>query len=155
MYLLDSDTLRLYQDQDANVLARIRRTPYADIWVSGITAEENVAGRLGQIQKVRSGKATGSLDDAYAGLHQTIALLAAFNLLAFGQTAEERYRTLMRECKRQNVRDMDTRLAAHALVSGMVVVTRNTRDFTRIAAVARDFRFEDWSTPDGAPVQTG
>ena len=53
--------------------------------------------------------------------------------------AERVFRLFPASVKR--VGGMDCRIAAHAIVSGLVVVTRNTRDFERIPGV----QTEDWS----------
>jgi tRNA(fMet)-specific endonuclease VapC len=139
VYFLDSDTFRLYRDKNANVLRRISQTPLRDIWISGITVEENLGGQLVEIESIRKGKSHESLDVPFERLIDLILLLSRFNLLAYGQEAEDKYRELKQVCK--NVKPMDMRLAAHAIVANKIIVTRNATDFDRIPGVTH----VDWS----------
>jgi tRNA(fMet)-specific endonuclease VapC len=136
---LDSDTFRLYRDQNANVLKKIGQTPYEQIWISGITVEETVGGWRTEIENIRTGKSKISLDLAYGQLIQVLRDLNAFNLLPYTDEAEVRFKTLKRQAR--NVGAMDLRLGAHALTAGKIVVTRNQVDFERIPGL----RVEDWS----------
>jgi tRNA(fMet)-specific endonuclease VapC len=139
VYLLDSCIVRLYRDENENVLKHVRQTLHADIWISGIIVEEVLGGQLDEIENIRKGKSKASLDSPYRGLIEAIRFLDRFNLLEYGQEAEDKYKELRKVCK--NVKTMDMRLAAHAIVTDKIVVTRNRIDFERIPAV----RFVDWS----------
>lgn len=139
MYFLDSDTFRLFRDGNTKVLATIAQTPYADIYLSGITVEEVANGWFSEINDIRSGKSKVSLDFAYGSFLQAVKDVSGFQLLPYSQTAEQRFRELKKVAK--NVRAMDIRLAAHAITTGATVVTRNAIDFGRIPGV----QFVDWS----------
>jgi tRNA(fMet)-specific endonuclease VapC len=139
VYFLDSDTFRLFRDGNTKVLANIAQTPYADIYLSGITVEEVVNGWFSEINDIRSGKSKVSLDFAYDSFLQAVKDVSGFQLRPYSQAAEQRFRELKKVAK--NVRAMDIRLAAHAITAGATVVTRNAIDFGRIPGV----RFVDWS----------
>jgi predicted nucleic acid-binding protein len=62
-----------------------------------------------------------------------------FNILPYTNAAEEHYRAYPAAVKR--IGKMDCRLAAHAVLSGFIVVTCNTADFSRIP----EAKIEDWS----------
>jgi tRNA(fMet)-specific endonuclease VapC len=60
-------------------------------------------------------------------------------VLPFDATAAAVYDTLA--AQRVRLRRMDLRIAAIALAQGLVVVTRNTRDFRRVPGL----QIEDWT----------
>lgn len=62
-----------------------------------------------------------------------------FELLPFPQSAQARFDHL--RSLRLNIGSMDLRLAAVALESQLIVVTRNRRDFGRVPGL----QIEDWS----------
>lgn len=62
-----------------------------------------------------------------------------FRVLPFDALAEQRYEELV--TRRLKVGAQDLKIAAIALNHGAVVVTRNRRDFGRIAELA----LEDWT----------
>ena len=132
MYLLDSDTVNLLlRGQERLVSTR-------DIFVSSISVEEILKGALAEINRRRSILSASVAEPSFYFL-RAVRKLAEMQLLAYDDDAEQVYQNLSASVKR--VGKMDCRIAAHAIVSGLVVVTRNTRDFERIPGV----QTEDWS----------
>lgn len=138
MFLLDSDTLNLAFRGQAQVSARILRTPYEDIHLSAISAEEMLQGALAEINNGRTVSRIGSTTPS-AGLTRLIYNLARFLILPYTDDAERRYRDMTAAVKR--IGKNDARIAAHALETGLIVVTRNAAHFQ----VVPGLRVEDWS----------
>ena len=76
---------------------------------------------------------------AYAWLDKTLTFFRAFQVLPFDAQAERRYADLV--ARRLRIGAQDLKIAAIALNHDAVLVTRNRRDFGRIAELA----LEDWT----------
>jgi len=125
------------------VTKRVLQTPNELIYVSSVTVEEIlIHGWYAKITESRGSKPKISLEQAFTQFHKSIRDLNTFNLLALNKESEDRYKSLPADAKR--VGREDCKLAAHAIVAGATVVTRNTVDFVRIPHV----KFEDWSRED-------
>lgn len=140
MYLLDVDTLERVFRADTSVTKRLAKTPPEQVSVSTLTAEEMLAGTLSEIKKAREQGAHRDIEAPSVFLARLISRLCDFNILPYTNAAEELYRSYLPPVKR--IGKMDCRLAAHATVSGLTVVTCNTADFERIPGVI----IEDWSS---------
>ncbi len=75
----------------------------------------------------------------YSHLLETLALLNRFPPVPFDQAAENRYQYL--RGLRLRIGTQDLKIAAIALANNLVLLTRNRRDFGRIAGLTLD----DWS----------
>ena len=75
----------------------------------------------------------------YELLQRVIADYTTFAVLQFDAAAATEFLHLKRS--RVRVGAMDLRIAATALTRGLIVVTRNARDFGRVP----DLRTEDWT----------
>lgn len=137
MYLLDSDTASLAFRNHPQVSARILTTPPRQIWLSSIAAEETLQGALGSINYARS---RGADQEAPARfLISLVANLADFRMLAYDNAADRLFRSWPPGVRR--IGPNDCRIAASAIVHGLIVVTCNGKDFGRIPGV----QVEDWS----------
>lgn len=76
----------------------------------------------------------------YERLTETITELRNWHIVAFAEPAMHRYKGL--KGQKLNVRANDLKIAAIALELSATVVTRNTRDFSRVGGLT----IEDWST---------
>jgi tRNA(fMet)-specific endonuclease VapC len=101
-----------------------------------VTAEEQLRGRLAQVNKAAIGDARSR---AYAYLHKAITDLAKLNILAYDAAAD----TIYQELKRQRLRigAQDLRIAAITLANHGLLVTRNQGDFEQLPGLA----LEDWT----------
>ncbi|MCX6368442.1 MAG: type II toxin-antitoxin system VapC family toxin [Armatimonadetes bacterium] len=81
---------------------------------------------------------------AYRRLAETIPFLATFRILNFTEAAMIRYDGL--RTQKLNVGANDLKIAAIALEHGLIVVTRNQRDYDRVPALVT----ENWSHPQEA-----
>ncbi len=98
-----------------------------------------IGGTLSEINKAREQGTRRDIEMPSRYLVRLIERLRAFNILPYTNAAEELYRSYDAAVKR--IGKMDCRLAAHASVSGFIVVTCNTVDFSRIP----ETQLEDWS----------
>ena len=136
-YLLDTDTITLIQFGHATAVRHIAARADADVAVSVLSFQEQMRGWLGRLTRLT---AASQLADWYDRLvTRMFPLWRRYELLPFPLPAIQRFQQL--RSLRLNVGLMDLRLAAVALENNLTVVTRNTRDFGRIAGLQTD----DWS----------
>lgn len=95
-------------------------------------------GALGEINNGRTVPRVG-ITRPSEGLVRLIENLSRFLILPYTDEAERQYRSLFSTVKRIGKRD--ARIAAHALTTGLIVVTCNTAHFQRVPGL----RLEDWS----------
>lgn len=71
-------------------------------------------------------------------------ILDSFPCLAWTTEAADQYGDITATLQKmgQSIGRMDTMIAAHAMVTGLVVVTHNTQHFERVAGL----KLEDWMT---------
>ena len=72
-----------------------------------------------------------------------ILFLTAIQVLPFDAEAAEEYGTIRASLEKQGtpIGPMDLLIAAHAKARGLVVVTNNVREFSRV----NNLQLEDWS----------
>ncbi len=109
---------------------RIAAVGADQISVSAITAGELFTGAL------KSSRVTECI-------RLTELLLSGVTILDFDAAASRTYGLIRSRLERkgQKIGDMDTLIAAHAVTLDAVLVTRNTREFSRV----EDLRIEDWT----------
>lgn len=136
LWILDTDTLTLFQHQHPGIRNRINQVNFADIAVTVITVEEQMRGWL---DTIRQSSATERLRWGYLGLRQGVVFFNSIRILDFDEKAISCYR----ELKRQKIRigTQDLRIAAIAISHNGILVTRNQRDFSRVPGL----QFEDWT----------
>ncbi len=136
-YLLDTDTITLLQHNHPQVLQNLSNHTAADVAISVINVQEQLAGWVSAINQARTPPA---IRIAYDRLpNELLPVWKRFFVVSFLEPAILRFRQLLRQ--KLNVRGMDLRIAAIALENGLIVVTRNRRDFGRVPALV----IEDWS----------
>jgi tRNA(fMet)-specific endonuclease VapC len=136
LYVLDTDTLQLFQDGNTKVVDRVRAVPPADRAISVVTVEEQLSGWYAQLRKAKDSK---RLAWAYSRLADTVRFLAFVQILDFDEPAIWRHQQLAR--LKLKVRKMDLRIAATVLERHGILVTRNVRDFQQVPGLD----IEDWS----------
>lgn len=137
LYVLDTDTVSLYQRGHSALAARILAHAMTDLAITAITLEEQLTGWYTLLRRARKREQTAL---AYQSLVDSVAFLSQFRILTFSEPAIERFEELV--ALRLNVSAMDLRIAATVLVNGGTVVTRNLRDFQRVPGLA----VKDWSS---------
>jgi tRNA(fMet)-specific endonuclease VapC len=136
MTVLDTDVLTLYQSGDPLIVRRTQAIPMAELAVTVITVEEELTGWYTRLRRARR---RDQLAAAYQRLASAVRFLARFQILTFSEPAIVRFE-LLRAAHRRLGRN-DLRIAATVLEAGVVLATRNARDFKQI----RGLPIEDWS----------
>ena len=136
IYVLDTDILSLHQRNHKAVTDAVRSHASDSVSISTVTIEEQISGwsALG-----RSAKNPQQLEFASAFLAALSVSWGSFAVLPLTVAAIARFTALWNA--RLNVKKNDLRIAAIALEAGATVVTRNRRDFGRVAGL----QIEDWS----------
>jgi tRNA(fMet)-specific endonuclease VapC len=140
LFALDTDTITLLRAHHPHVMARARATPTTDLAVTVISVDEQLSGWYTYLRKAAT---ASQVETAYRELAETVRFYAGKPLLDFSASAIARYELLLKQ--KINVRKYDLRIDAIALEIGAIVVTANTRDFTRV----RGLMIEDWTLPPG------
>jgi tRNA(fMet)-specific endonuclease VapC len=135
-YILDTDHLSLFERRHPQVVARLQATPLPQRAITIITVEEQMRGRLSQIKKAHDASARIR---ACAALHETIRIFAGIRIIDYDVAAHARYETLRQ--RKLRIGTQDLRIAAVALATGSILITRNRSDFGQIPGL----RIEDWT----------
>ncbi len=109
----------------------------ANIFITTVTLEEQLKGRLAVISK--SATKPELLPRAYQNLLITQRYFCQMNLLDFNEAACECFKKLRQQ--KINTGTQDLRIAAIALVNDAILVTQNYQDFIKIP----DLKMEDWT----------
>lgn len=136
LYVLDTDILTLFEREDATVVARITEHRPAEVAISVVTVEEQLAGWFAQLRQAKSPE---RIERAYRRLAANVRFLRCAQILDYNQGAIQRYEALKR--MRLKVRKMDLQIAATALQHNGIIVTRNRRDFAKVPGL----EVVDWS----------
>jgi tRNA(fMet)-specific endonuclease VapC len=136
LYILDTDTLVLFQQGHAAVCQRLLAHSIDELAISVITVEEQLSGWYTLLRRAKSPE---HLARAYQRLADSVALLSRLRILSFDLPAIDRFEQLKQ--KKLGVKHMDLRIAAVALEQAGTLVTRNVRDFQLVP----DLAIEDWS----------
>ncbi len=136
LFVLDTDTLQLFQDGNPTVVAHVSTVAPGDLATSVITIEEQLSGWYTEL---RQAKRIERLAWAYRRLAATIRFLARIQIVDFDEPAIQRCQELKK--LKLKIRKMDLRIAATVVERGGVLVTRNIRDFKQVPGL----KIEDWS----------
>ncbi len=136
LFILDTDTLSLWQRRHPKGDAEIARHPPADVAVTIISVEEQFNGRFRMVRRLTQPDQKAR---AYLNLTKTVEFFSRVQILTFTELAILRFEHLKR--LKLKIGGMDLRIAAIALEAGATVVTRNRADFGRVPGLA----VADWS----------
>jgi tRNA(fMet)-specific endonuclease VapC len=115
---------------------RLAQYPPTELAFPIISLHEQVIGCYTYIHQARTPEA---MVRGYAMLATVLRTFAQAAVLPFDAAAATVYDTLV--AQRVRLRRMDLRIAAIALAQGLVVVTRNARDFGRVPGL----EVQDWT----------
>lgn len=130
MILLDTNIcIYIINTRPAEVLARFRRYRLGDVGLSSVVAAELAYG----VAKSASERNRQALE----------MFIAPLEIAPFDERAVWSYGALRAELERrgQPIGALDTMIAAHALSLNAVLVTNNTREFSRVDGL----RLENWA----------
>ncbi len=136
LFVLDTDILSLYEAGNPVVCSRCQSTPAEDLTITVISVEEQLSGWYVLLRRAKNDE---QLAWVYERLERTIRFIANLHILQFSRSAIARSERLRGQ--RLRIGTNDLRIAAITLEAGGILVTRNTRDFSRIPGLA----LEDWS----------
>lgn len=137
MFLLDTDIATLAYYNHPAVLARLRAADRA-VCLPVVTRLEMVRGRIESIFKAAVAQDLLRAEDA---LGRTEAFCTGFAIVPIGSAAANLFATLRGLKVVKKLGRGDLLIAAIALAHRATLVTRNTRDFTLIPALA----VENWA----------
>lgn len=124
LWILDTDTLTLFQTGNASVVQHVLTHPTVELAVTVISIEEQLGGWY---TRLRRAKKPDELARVYQHLTTNVQTLSRIRLISFSEAAIHTYLTLKRN--KLNIGAKDLRIAAIAPELNAVVVTRNVRDF--------------------------
>ena len=139
LWVLDTDHLSLLERGNPKIQDRLRQIETNSVAITIVTAEEKVKGRLAAINSLSGIERVDRLAVAYRALQSTIEDLQTLPILPFSELARDQYRKLLGQKIR--VGSHDLRIAAITLSVDGILVTRNRRDFERVAGL----QIIDWS----------
>ncbi|WP_017294385.1 type II toxin-antitoxin system VapC family toxin [Geminocystis herdmanii] len=134
LYILDTDTISLFQRNHPVIVSKIKGIEFANITTTIITVEEQLKGRLNSIQKAKS---QPIISTAYRNLKLTIHFFDSITVLDFDENAYN----IFQDLKSIRIGSQDLRISSIALAFGGVVVTRNQKDFSKIP----NLQIQDWT----------
>lgn len=139
-YLLDTDHLSILQRQTgkdySNLSTRMAHYPLSDFAVSIVTFHEQMLGCHAYINRDRT------LNDIVKGYEMMARLVSDFKvlpLISFDTGAATTFEQL--KSQRIQLAKMDARIAAIALSLQLILLTRNHRDFGKVAGLV----IQDWT----------
>ena len=131
MYLLDTNIVSYWMRGEAGVLERIQSHSPADLALSTITLAEIWYGIEKSPHKKR---------ERQERIEQISSVLRIY---PFDETAAQHYASIRSQLEKSGhpISERDTQIAAIARANALVVVTHNTKEFSRIARL----KVEDWA----------
>lgn len=139
-YLLDTDHLSILQRQAGqdfvNLSAPMAQYPLSDFAVSTVTFHEQMLGCHTYINRARN------LEDMVKGYEMMTRLVRDFKVLPL-VSFDAGAATVLSQLQSQRIQlgKMDARIAAIAQSLGLILLTRNHRDFGKVAGLA----IADWT----------
>jgi tRNA(fMet)-specific endonuclease VapC len=139
-FLLDTDHISILQRQSdpefAALSTRIAHHPLSDLAFSVVSFHEQALGCHTYILRART---SAEVVRGYGMFDRVLDAFAAAQVFPFDAAAAGILDVLV--AKRLRLATMDLRIGAIALSRGLVLLTRNTRDFGRIPGLLT----EDWT----------
>lgn len=139
-YLIDTDHLSVLQRRTGaayqNLLVRMAGCALSDFGVSIVTVHEQF---LGIHDYINRAKRLSDLIVGYVMFSDALKDYLAFDVVEFDDAALQCFDALSRQKKQLAV--MDARIASTAQSRGLIVLTRNNRDFAKVPGL----KFEDWT----------
>jgi tRNA(fMet)-specific endonuclease VapC len=139
-YLLDTDHISFLQEQrgpEYGVLsARITQHPIVDFGFSVVSFHEQTLGGHAFLNRART---SAEVIRGYSLLMNVLKIFMTVPVLPFDAVAAAVFDGL--QAQRIRVATMDLRIASIALSQGLILLTRNVRDFGRVPGLVT----EDWT----------
>ena len=117
-------------------MARIAQVPRADLAFCIVSFHEQV---LGCNSYIAQAKNSGDIVRGYQMFDRVLTAFAAAPVLPFTNNASAVFNGLI--AQRVRIATMDLRIASIALSQGLTLLTRNSRDFSKVPHLV----IEDWT----------
>jgi tRNA(fMet)-specific endonuclease VapC len=137
MYLLDTDILTHFFRGNSNINAYIREHKHEVICTSIVSKIEILQGRMNFLLKASD---ANQLLRAQSWLEQTELMLNQFIILPFDTESATIFERLKQLANYKKIGHADLLIASIALANQAILVTRNTKDFTKI----KQLKIENW-----------
>ena len=134
-YVLDTDTISALERGDRGAVARKQIVPPSDVFVTIVSMQEQVAGRLSVLARPLT---RAKLIEAYQRFSQVLDFYASAKVLPYDDVAaqvDDTLRTTLPRMARN-----DRRIAAMTLAHQATLVTGNTKDYRGVLGLV----LEDW-----------
>jgi len=140
VYILDTDILTLFERGHPGVVTRVGQTPFHELGITVITAEEQIRGRLAQIRRHSSNRSQ-ILEylESYRWFRETVETIRDFSILDYDARAHAVYESLRQQKLRIGTSDL--RIASITLSVGGILISRNSIDFSKVAGLV----IQDWT----------
>lgn len=139
MFLLDTNALSDLFKDDAKILARLRAVPDDDEVVTSLVSRiEILEGRFASVKKAAN---RVEILNAAARLEHDELRLAMIDVLPLSEIVADEFERRRTDTKLKKIGRNDLLIACFALAHGATLVTRNTKDFARIAGL----KLENWA----------
>jgi len=139
-YLLDTDHLSIIQrgtGQDyVNLSTRMAQYPLSDFTTSIVTFHEQFVGRHTYINRAKSRE---DIIRGYKTMEQLLRDFSLIPVISYDQIAFDVFESL--QFRGVRLATMDLRIASIALSKNLTLLTRNVRDFSKVA----ELKIEDWT----------
>ncbi len=126
-FILDTDSLTLFQEGRPAVCAQFLQQPPDAVAITVLSVEEQLSGWYTQ---VRQAKKPERLAWAYRRLSESLRFLARLEILIYDENAMQRFEQLRKQ--KIKIGRTDLRIAATVLEVGATLVTENMRDFKQV-----------------------
>lgn len=138
-YILDTDHVSLFLQGNQAVISRVGQV-YPHLAITIVTVQEIFNG---WVVKINDRTESTNLVNLYTKLWTTQEYFKGVRILNFDSAAYTCYQRLLRENQHLNKKRLqkDLRIAAIALSTNAVMVTRNQKDFTQIPGLV----LENWT----------
>jgi tRNA(fMet)-specific endonuclease VapC len=135
-WVLDTDHYSLIQRGNLQVLERFQQIDQTEVCITIITVQEQIKGRFKNIDEAKN---TPRLIQSYDWLQTAITDFNKLSVLPFDEKAYSYYEQFRNQQLR--VGSQDLRIAAIVMANEGVLVTRNRRDFEKVANLS----IVDWA----------
>jgi tRNA(fMet)-specific endonuclease VapC len=132
-WMLDTDTcIAIIKGKPTSVLRKLRGKSVGQVGISSITLGELAFGAAKSSRR----------EEAHAALSE---FLLALEIASFDSDAATSYGQLGASLEKRGtpIGPLDTLIGAHAVALDAILVTHNTREFSRIDTL----RLDDWTSP--------
>jgi tRNA(fMet)-specific endonuclease VapC len=140
LLILDTDVLTIWHVRSQPAFDRLRERfgqhPDDEVATTILTFQERVQGWQSVVHQART---PARVLSAYRELQITLHNFCALRVLGFDQAAQDRFAGLQKQ--RLRLGTMDMRIAAVALATGGILLSRNLRDFRKVPGLV----VEDWT----------